>query len=234
MKETWRRLRATIGYTFKTPDFLSQALTHSSYGYETSGKVTGSNEVLEFLGDAVLNLAVAAYLVERFPERDEGALSRMRAELVNERVLARVAERIGLDGALKVGKSARAGGQGIPVSILADGVEALIGAVFRDGGYPAASTVAIRLLTPVLDTGTYEQGTDYKTQLQEYTQRVYKSLPVYRLEEVSGPDHLRIFKSSVWIDGEKRGTGQGRSIKASEQEAAKRALKALGVPFGGE
>ncbi len=204
-------------------------MTHSSYSYETSGSVSESNEVLEFLGDAVLSLSVASYLVDHFPDRNEGDLSKMRAELVNERTLVQIAKRIGLDKRLMIGKSAKVGNREIPRSILADGVEALVGAVFRDGGYQAASDLVVRLLTPFLIDGAFERGTDYKTRLQEYSQRIYKVLPGYRLEGATGPDHLRIFESSVWIGNEKMGEGKGRSIKTSEQEAARRALERAGI-----
>lgn len=218
-----------IDYNFRDNSIFIQAMTHSSYSYETSGRVSGSNEVLEFLGDAVLNLSVTSYLIDHFPDRNEGDLSKMRAELVNERTLAQIAKHIGLDGRLLIGKSAKVSSHEIPHSILADGVEALIGAVFRDGGYQAASDLVVRLLTPFLIDGAFERGTDYKTRLQEYSQKAYKVLPHYRLEGAMGPDHLRLFESSVWIGNEKMGEGQGRSIKASEQEAARRVLERVGI-----
>lgn len=228
-------LCATLGYNFRDASLLIRALTHSSFSYERSGDSRVSNEILEFLGDAVLNLAVAAYLVRHFPDRDEGDLSKMRAELVNERTLARIAGRIGLEASLRIGKSARVVQEGIPPSILADGVEALVGAVFQDGGYAAATEIVLRLLEPFLREGTFVQGTDYKTQLQEYTQKRDRSLPEYRLEGARGPEHLRVFESSVWIGGKRMGSGTGRSVKASEQEAARWALERLretGNPAG--
>jgi len=231
MRETYayelHELCDVISYNFKDISILLQAITHSSFSYEASKSVSGSNEVLEFLGDAVLNLAVASYLVERFPERNEGDLSKMRAELVNEHTLAQIAKHIGLDGRLLIGKSAKAEGGEIPRSILADGVEALIGAVFHDGGYPAASDLAIRLLEPFLKDNAFEKGTDYKTRLQEYTQKIHKALPEYHMDGATGPEHQRIFESSVWIKGKKMGTGKGCPIKASEQEAARQTLEIL-------
>ena len=221
-------LCGVIGCKFDDRSLLSEALTHSSFRYELSGSVRGSNEVLEFLGDAVLNLAVASYLVEHFPDKNEGDLSKMRAELVNEPTLAQVAKHIGLDGKLLIGKSAKAGGGEIPRSILADGVEALIGAVFRDGGYRKAADLIIRLLEPFLRDNAFEKGTDYKTRLQEYTQKIYRVLPEYCLDDATGPDHERAFESSVWIEGRKMGSGKGRSIKISEQRAARQALEKLG------
>ncbi len=234
MDEQIRRLCEMMGYGFSDETLLEQALTHSSFSYERTGSVSGSNEILEFLGDAALNLSVAAYLIQRFPEKNEGDLSRMRAELVNERALARAAKRIGLDSSLRLGKSARAEGSDIPDSILADGVEALIGAVFRDGGYHPASSVALRLLAPEIEAGDFARGTDYKTRLQEYTQKAYQSLPVYRMENTSGPEHQKVFTSAVWVNGERLGVGRGRSIKASEQEAARVALEKIEKRSGAE
>jgi len=218
-----------INYYFKDINILAQAMTHSSFSYETTGSVTASNEVLEFLGDAVINLATANLLIEHFPGSDEGDLSKMRAELVSEHTLAQIAKQIGLYDVLFIGKSARVTSGGIPDSILADGLEALVGAVFRDGGYNTASELVARFLLSFLDDGTLEKGTDYKTRLQEYSQKFYKVLPEYRLEGSKGPDHLRIFESSVWIHGKKMGEGKGRSIKASEQQAALRSLEKLGL-----
>ena len=217
-----------LGYVFKDRSLLVRALTHSSFSYETTKSVQGSNEILEFLGDAVVNLVTAALLIEKFPDRQEGDLSKMRAELVNERSLAEVAKRIGLERKLLIGKSARVAGEEIPRSILADGVEALVGAVFLEAGYEAASRIVVRFIAPLLEGVSLEKGTDYKTRLQEYTQRVYKVLPEYRLEGAEGAEHRKVFESSVWVLGEKRGVGRGRSIKASEQEAAKRAMEAFG------
>ncbi len=220
-----RELTKLIHYNFKDVSILLRAITHSSYSYETFGNMEESNEVLEYLGDAVLNLSVASYLVDHFPGRDEGDLSKMRAELVNEQTLAQIADRIALGERLRIGKSARTQEAEIPRSILADAVEALVGAIFRDGGYQAAFEVVISLLEPFLQDQSFVRGTDYKTMLQEYTQRVYKVLPEYRLESSVGPDHMRIFTSSVWIQGERMGRGAGHSIKMSEQEAARQALK---------
>jgi len=195
-----------ISYNFRDDSLLLKALTHSSFSYEKTRHLSDSNEVLEFLGDAVVNLSVAAYLVARFPEKREGDLSKMRAELVNERTLSEVAQHIGLDKRLRIGKSARAGEEAIPRSVLADGVEALVGAVYMDGGYGAAYDLVIRLLTPFLDNTDFERGTDYKTRLQEHTQRAYRVLPDYRLEETMGPEHQRVFESS---GGEEAGHREG-------------------------
>jgi ribonuclease-3 len=216
-----------IGYYYKDNSILIKALTHSSYSYETTQNLAGSNEILEFLGDAVVNLSVARYLIDRFPEKDEGDLSRMRAELVNERTLARVAEIIGLEKRLLIGKSARLEGEDIPRSLLADGVEALVGAAFQDGGYAVASALVMRLLASFLDDTSFETGTDYKTRLQEFSQKFHKILPEYRMEATTGPEHQRVFVSSVWINAKKMGEGKGKSIKASEQQAARRAFEEL-------
>ncbi len=216
-----------LGYAFRDRSLLIQALTHSSYRYETTGNIHGSNEVLEFLGDAVVNLVTAAILIALFPEKTEGSLSKMRAELVNERSLADVAKQFRLEERLLVGRSARVQKEGIPRSLLADAVEALVGAVFQDGGFEAASRIVSGFIRPLIDLDALEKGTDYKTRLQEFTQKTYKTLPEYRLVDTFGPEHQKTFVSSVYVQGKKLGTGEGRSIKASEQKAAKVAFEAL-------
>ncbi len=199
-------LEAALGHRFERPEQLAVALTHRSFG---EGE---NNEKLEFLGDAVLALAMADLLMARFPEAREGDLSKMRASLVNAGVLARKARELGLGRWLLLGKGEeKSGGRDRP-SILGAAYEALLGAIYVDAGYERALTVRPR---------------DYKTELQELTQRLFRETPAYTLAEESGPDHEKRFVSEIAIGGRWFGRGVGRTKKTAEQAAAMQALAAL-------
>jgi len=202
---------------------LARCLTHVSY--ERSQK-EGHNEVLEFLGDAVLDLAISELLIRRYPERSEGDLSRMRAGLVNSDVLAEKAAQLSLGALLRLGKGEeRSGGRTKP-SILAGAFEALIGAVFRDGGYGAA--LAVIECYFAADLGETQLGQrDFKTRLQEISQMLFRAPPVYRIVSEKGPDHAKRFVAEIAVNGKVLGRGEGSSKKQSEQEAAKKALAKL-------
>jgi ribonuclease-3 len=214
-------LEGALGHRFVRPEHLAEALTHRSFGEGTN------NEKLEFLGDAVLALAMADLLMAHFPEAREGDLSKMRASLVNAEVLARKARELDLGRWLRLGKGEdKSGGRDKP-SILAAAYEALLGAVYLDGGYePARTVVATHFATDVDEHATVGQR-DYKTQLQELTQRLYRETPSYALIEESGPDHEKRFVSEITIGGRPCGRGVGRSKKTAEQAAAMEALEAL-------
>jgi ribonuclease-3 len=207
-------------------------LTHVSF--ERSQK-DGHNEVLEFLGDAVLDLAVSELLIRHYPERSEGDLSRMRAGLVNSDVLADKAAQLNLGVLLRLGKGEeRSGGRTKP-SILAGAFEALIGAVFRDGGYGAALALVERYFARNLEEKQLGQR-DFKTRLQEISQILFRAPPVYRIILEKGPDHAKRFVTEIAVNGKVLGRGEGSSKKQSEQEAAKRALAQLQAqsPAGGD
>jgi len=194
------------------------ALTHSSYANEAGGE---DNERLEFLGDAVLDLALADFLYHRFPERDEGELSKIRAVVVSRPVLAQAASRLGLGAHLLLGKGEElAGGRKRP-SILAAALEALFGAVFLSHGYEKARELAERLLGQEAERYAAERSPDYKSLLQELGQRRYGALPAYNLVDSEGPEHEKVFTVSVELGGSKA-LGRGRSKKEAEQAAAKR------------
>jgi ribonuclease III len=197
------------------------ALTHRSFG---EGE---NNETLEFLGDAVLALAMSDLLMARFPEAREGDLSKMRASLVNAEVLARKARELDLGRWLRLGKGEeKSGGRDKP-SILAATYEALLGAVYLDGGYERArAVVEAHFTADVLEHLTVGLR-DYKTELQELTQRLFRETPAYTLVEESGPDHEKRFVSEIAIGGQWFGRGVGRSKKTAEQAAAMQALAAL-------
>ena len=216
-------LQEELGYNFKDPALLLRCLTHVSYDRQKSG---GHNEVLEFLGDAVLDLAVSDLLMQRNPDKSEGDLSRMRAALVNSTVLAEKAALLKLGPLLRIGKGEeRSGGRAKP-SILAGAFEALLGGVYRDGGYGAARAVVERYFAADVTVKTLGQH-DYKTRLQEISQMLFGAPPVYRVVSETGPDHEKLFVTEIAVGGKVLGKGEGRSKKQSEQHAARKALDAL-------
>ena len=210
-------------------DLLVQALTHSSYLNE-SGADAQSNERLEFLGDAVLDLALSELLMKKFPLAPEGALSKKRASLVNEETLCGVARALEFEKHLRLGKGEiKTGGLQKP-RILASSLEAVIGAIFQDSGYILVVNVIEKLFQDQLqklETETIDFSSDFKTRLQERAQEKKKSTPTYRLESESGPDHDKIFVVAVELEGKPLATGSGRSKKAAEQDAARKALELL-------
>jgi ribonuclease III len=222
-KSNFDVLQKELEYSFRDPSLLIRGLTHVSYNYDKS---LGHNEVLEFLGDTVLDLAISDLLMRRFPEKSEGDLSRMRAALVNSSVLAEKATVVGLGALLRLGKGEeRSGGRSKP-SILAGAFEALLGAVYRDGGYEAAHKLVERYFAA--DVGEKNLGLqDYKTRLQEISQMLFREPPVYRLVSERGPDHAKSFVTEIAVGGKVLGQGEGGSKKQSEQEAAKKALDEL-------
>jgi ribonuclease III len=218
-------LQRELGYSFKDPSLLVRALTHVS----SDRKKTGShNEVLEFLGDAVLDLAISDLLIQRFPERTEGDLSRMRAGLVNSVALAEKANTLALGSMLFLGKGEeRSAGRNKP-SILAGAFEALLGGVYQDGGYDPARRIVERYFAADILERTLGQQ-DYKTRLQEISQLLFRAPPIYRLLSESGPDHEKCFVTEISVGGKVLGRGEGKSKKQSEQEAARKALRELQI-----
>ncbi len=216
-------LQEELGYRFKDPQLLMRALTHVSYDRQKSA---GHNEVLEFLGDAVLDLAVSDLLMRYNPERSEGDLSRMRAALVNSAVLADKAALVQLGALLRLGKGEeRSDGRNKP-SILAGAFEAVLGGIYQDGGYEAARRIVERYF--LADVTEKDLGhRDHKTRLQEISQMLFHEPPVYRLVTELGPDHDKRFVTEIAVGGKILGSGEGKSKKQSEQEAAKRALSEL-------
>lgn len=217
------RLQKELGYTFSDPAILLRCLTHVSY---KRGKNDLHNEVLEFLGDAVLDLAVSDLLMRRFPDKSEGDLSRMRAGLVNSSVLAQKGATLKLGPLLRIGKGEERSGGRSKNSILAGAFEALLGGVYWDGGYEAARRVVERYFAPDIKEKRLGQQ-DFKTRLQEISQMLFHAPPVYRLVSESGPDHEKRFLTEIDVGGKILGKGEGRSKKQSEQEAAKLALREL-------
>ncbi len=227
-RETLRDLEEDIGYLFENPDLLDLALTHKSYANE-EGRGAGDNERLEFLGDAVLELAVSSLLYEVRPPLSEGEMSKVRAFLVKEDSLARVAAGFDLGRYLLLGRGEdRTGGRDKP-SILASAFEAVVAAISLDGGYDLAYRFVEGIFQSVLaEAGSDALDRDYKTRLQEYCQGRYGKAPVYRLVGESGPDHDKTFEVEIVLGNRHLGRGRGRSKKEAEQRAAQDALGLLG------
>jgi ribonuclease-3 len=215
-------LQGRLGHRFTDPALLARALTHRSFGAD-------HNERLEFLGDAVLNLAVSGLLFERFGGSDEGDLTRVRAHLVREESLHRAALGLGLPEVMRLSDGeSRAGGANRP-SILADAVEALIGATFLDGGYERAAELVRRLFGDVIaGTEAASWSKDAKTELQEWLQARRIAVPSYRIVATSGQAHAQTFEVECAVPSlSVAESGRGRSRRAAEQEAARRLLDAL-------
>ena len=219
-------LEAAIDYRFKDITLLQNALSHSSYANERWHDSLKSNERLEFLGDSILGMVTAEYLYRNFPDRPEGDLTRMRADMVCERALAVVAERIHLGEHLLLGHGEEAGGGRSRDSILADAVESVIAACFLDGGMDAARKFIDTFVLTEVPVRKLRNA-DYKTALQELVQQKKGQTLSYALVAESGPDHDKHFTVEVSLNGKVVGRGDGRSKKKAEQEAAKTAIENL-------
>lgn len=221
-----RVLEEKLGYHFRNIGLLKHAMTHSSYANEHKAEGLTSNERLEFLGDSVLGMVVAEYLFREHPNMPEGELTRTRAALVCEGSLYEVARTLGLGSYLRLGKGEDAGGGRQRTSILADATEAMLAAVYLDGGIEAVRPI---IRTFILDKEREKAvDRDYKTGLQELVQRHPGQSVSYRLVEETGPDHARVFVTEVSVDGKPVGIGRGHSKKEAEQMSAKAALEKLG------
>ncbi|HET8563285.1 MAG TPA: ribonuclease III [Candidatus Binatia bacterium] len=217
------QLQKELDYSFSDPALLLRSLTHISYA---RGKDENHNEVLEFIGDAVLDLAISDLLIRCFPARSEGDLSRMRAALVNSMALAEKAAALNLGPLLRMGKGEeRSGGRTKP-SILAGAFEALLGGIYWDGGYEVVRRLVERFFSQDIKEKNLGQQ-DYKTRLQEISQMLFREPPTYRLVSETGPDHAKSFVTEIAVGGKVLGKGAGKSKKQAEQEAAKKALEVL-------
>jgi len=224
----WEALQEQIGHRFVRLELLREAMSHRSYANERSAESIADNERLEFLGDAVLDLAIGRLLFERYPEFSEGDLTRIRSEVVAEPALAGLARQLQLGDSLLLGRGeVRTGGRN-KASLLANALEALLGAVFLDADFDTVALVVNRLFMPMVETACSWSGQDYKTRLQELLQARQESLPEYQLVNVAGPAHQRSYTVEVLADGEVCGRGQGNSKKKAEQAAAREALAQFG------
>lgn len=220
-------LEKKIGHSFRDRALLTTALTHSSYANENRGRGE-CNERLEFLGDSVLGMVVADALYRRFPELPEGRMTRLRAQLVCEESLHRVASELGLGEYVRLGRGEEHTGGRRRTSILADAVEAVIAAMYLDGGLETAKAFIERQILSALDgAGPVMRVEDCKTELQELVQKKSGQSLSYELLGESGPDHDKTFTSQVSLNGRPIGSGSGRTKKEAEQAAARAALEAL-------
>lgn len=220
-----KTLEAKLGYTFRDISLLENALTHSSCANESRGRLQ-SNERLEFLGDSILGMVVAEHLFRNYPDLPEGELTRTRAALVCEDSLVEVAQALGLGDHLKLGKGEEAGGGRTRPSIRADAVEAVLAAVYLDGGIGSARKIIQEYILS-REVAGWRASRDYKTALQELVQRESGQVLKYRLTGESGPDHNKRFFVEVELNGAAVGSGEGRSKKEAEQMAAKAAIEKL-------
>ncbi len=210
---------------------LGRALTHRSFAYENGGLPT--NERLEFLGDSVLGLVVTDALYRRHPELPEGQLAKLRAAVVNMRARAGVARGLDLGRHVRLGRGEETTGGRDKASILADTLEAVLGAAYLSAGIDAATTLVHRLVDPLMDSSaTLGAGLDWKTSLQELTAAAGLGVPEYAIEE-DGPDHAKVFQAAALVGGVAHGVGSGRSKKEAEQQAASAAWRSLHDPDAG-
>lgn len=235
------RLEEQLGYRFERPSLLERALTHSSAVPELRANAAAAgqaeaeiedNERFEFLGDAVLDLLASEYLLGRFPDWSEGQLSRSRARIVNEHALQLAARRVGLGDCLRLGKGEEKTGGREKHAILADALEAVVAAVYLDGGLLATRELLRHILfdRALEDSGERPWESDRKSALQEFLQRRGQPPAEYRLAGESGPDHEKLFVVEVWSQGECLASGEGNTKKEAEQKAAGDALDRLEQP----
>jgi ribonuclease-3 len=223
-KKKFRELERLIGARIKNHTFFTQALVHRSY-LEENEDYMFSNERLEYLGDSVLNLVIGEYLFSKFPEEEEGFLTKVRAKMVNRNALNIAAENIRLADFLLLSSNVSQNVISNSKSILSDAFEALIGAVYLDSGLDACKKFITRVIAdPILEEGEHLIDENYKSQLLEFSQANKLKTPVYEIIEEEGPHHARIFTVEVLIGGVKYGVGRGMSKKSAEQNAARIAL----------
>lgn len=221
-----RDLEVSLGYHFHNITILENALTHSSYANERWRDSLASNERLEFLGDSVLGMVTAEHLYKLFPDRSEGELTRIRADLVCETSLAKVARKLNLGDHLLLGHGEEQGGGRNRSSILADAVESVLAAAYLDGGFAAASDLIHRFILTDIPT-KHLRNMDYKTKLQELVQQRKNQVIQYELTGESGPDHAKEFFVEVRLNDQVIGNGVGSSKKRAEQDAARAGIEKL-------
>ena len=225
--EQFKKIEEAIGYSFENPILLNEALTHSSYSHEGRRNLK-DNERLEFLGDSVLSLIVAEYLFSHYRHQPEGDLTKLRAALVCEKSLFQFANEIGLGDFILLGKGEENTGGRTRPSVVSDAFEAVLAAIYLDGGYEPAKRFVLRFMPKHMDIHRISMTSDYKTALQEIIQKNREEKIEYVLVGESGPDHNKAFTVEVHLNSNVIGTGTGRSKKQAEQLAAKEALSLMG------
>ena len=228
LRDEFDDLQQRIGYRFTDRGLLEHALTHKSRAAEDVSGGVSDNESLEFLGDAVLGLVIADALFRRYPTYNEGQKSKIKAAVVSTQSLARHAEQLGLGDHLLLGRGEEKTGGRFKQALLADSYEALIAAIYLDGGLEAATGFLLREMKEAIDAGSAQTvAPDFKSALQERLQALGRPLPEYRVSGESGPDHRKVFSVDVVVAGEVLGSATGRAKKEAEQEAARKALLKL-------
>ena len=228
MDHSLEEVEEILGYSFKDKSILVTGLTHSSYANDYLGSSTKGNERLEFLGDAILDMVVGADLYDRFPDKQEGFLTRLRAEIVCTEALGKVADHYKLNEYMLMGKGEEAKGGRYRHSITSDLVEALIAAVYIDGGIEEAMKTVHKLMDYTIEKECRDPViSDFKTQLQERSQKGGGGTPCYRIIKEEGPDHDKTFTAAVYVDERQLATGVGKTKKEAENAAAAEALKKL-------
>jgi ribonuclease-3 len=221
-------LERRLGYIFENKGLLTEALTHRSFYYEHPDKSTTHNERLEFLGDSVLGFVIVEYLFLSDKNLTESAMAKIKSYLVKESILSEIADSLFLGDYLRLGKGEEATGGRGKKSLLSDAIEAVLGAIYLEGGYQKAREVVLGLFRERIDTIMYSAVlSDYKTELQERTQLLFSTLPEYRVIKQEGEEHKKVFTIEVYIDGKMLGRGTGRSKKEAQTFAAREALLKL-------
>ena len=227
METDFSELERRLCYRFKNKDLLDESLRHSSFANEQPDPTLADNERFEFLGDAVLNLTIGHILMQHFPDLKEGDLSRMRANLVNETQLASIARKINVGSYIQLGKGEIQTNGREKNSILANTFEAIIAAIYLDGGFAAAFNIVLEHFSVLFDAITAPNADhDYKSRLQEIVQTTKKTVPIYTITHENGPDHDKTFWVKLEV-GELQAEGVGKSKKMAEQDAARKGLEML-------
>ena len=227
MRNPYRPLEKKLGYRFSRKRHMETALTHRSFRFESTD-IESDNQRLEFLGDAALGLLTGAYLFEKFPDFQEGELTRIRSQLTNTKTLARIAASINLGAFMRLGRGEQQSGGQRRCSNLSDCLEAVIGGAFVDGGLRAVKKIFQKLFAPEVESAVHDiWGENPKGALQEVSQRRWKASPRYRTIKEEGPAHERMFTVEAIINGQVVGTGHGFNKRAAEMEAARQAMLSL-------
>lgn len=222
-------IEKNIGYVFENKDLLVLCFTHRSFVNELKGRTVPHNERLEFLGDSVLGLVIAEYLYHRLPGHPEGLLSQLRSRLVDSQSCAQFLQKLELTDAILLGRGERLAEGHAKVSIRADVFEALVGAIYLDGGLAVVKSFILRHFDEQIEQVIGSPSRNYKAELQEFSQKKFQKAPVYKVIEETGPDHAKVFHVLVFLADQETGMGIGSSKKEAEQQAAFDALSKMEV-----
>lgn len=229
LKKNLSAIEESLGYVFEDKELLILSFTHRSFANESKGLASHHNERLEFLGDSVLGLAIADYLYRRLPSHSEGPLSQLRSRLVDAASCAHYLQKLGLGRYILLGRGERMSEGAVKVSILADTFEALVAALYLDGGMEAAESFLLVQFEKEMEQVIGSPPRNYKAELQDYSQKYFQSAPVYKVVDEVGPDHAKVFHVIVFVDNKEAGIGLGASKKEAEQIAAFKALSKMGI-----